>query len=58
MNQILNQILTSVKGHNSITNVRKMIYNNANLDLANIKTYTKFAEFLSICSKDGRMNDG
>ena len=35
-NEILNEILTSIKGHNSNTNVRKMMCNSPNLDPANI----------------------
>ena len=46
------EILTSIKGHSSITNVQKMMCNNPKLDLANINAYTKFNEILSICSQD------
>ena len=31
-----NQILTSIKGHNSITNLQKMMINNPSVDLVNI----------------------
>ena len=41
-----NEILTSVKGHNSISNRLKMMCNNPNLDLVDINAYTKFGEFL------------
>ena len=41
-NEILNEILTSIKGHNSDTNVRNMKRNNSNLDLVNINAFTKF----------------
>ena len=51
-NKILNEILTSIKGHNSITNARKMMCNNPNLDLVNINVYTKFGEILSISTQD------
>ena len=51
-NEILNKILTSIKGYNSIKNVRKMMCNNPNLDLANINAYSKFGEILSTCSQD------
>ena len=47
-----NEILTYIKGHNSVTNLRKMTGNNTNLDLVNINAYIKFGEILSICSKD------
>ena len=64
-NEILNKILISIKGHNSVTIVRKKMCNNANLDLANINAYTKFGKILSICCKNierkgnyGRQNDG
>ena len=40
--------LTSLKGHNSVTNVRKMMCSN----LVNINVYAKFDKILSICSKD------
>ena len=47
-----NKILTSIKGHNSVTNKQKITGNNPNLDIFNIKAYTKFGEILSICSPD------
>ena len=47
-----NQILTSVKGHNSITKVQKMMCSNPNLDLVDFNTYTKFGEILSFYSED------
>ena len=50
--EILNEILTSINGPNSVTNARKMMCNNLNLDLVNIKVYTKFSEILSIFSQD------
>ena len=46
------QILAYFKGHNTGTNVRKMICNNSNVDLVNMNTYKKFGEILSICSQD------
>ena len=33
------EILTSIRGHNSVTNVRKLMPNNPNLDLVNINPY-------------------
>ena len=47
-----NKILISIKGHNSVTNWRKMTGHNPNLDLINSKAYTKFGPILSFCSKD------
>ena len=52
INEILNEILPSVKGHNSITNVPKIMCNNPNIESVDINTYTKFCEILSICLKD------
>ena len=39
-------------GHNSFTNVQKMMCNNPNLDLVNINANTKCVKILSICSQD------
>ena len=50
--EILNKSLTSVKGHNSITNVRKLMCNNPNLDLVSLNAHTKIGKILSICSQD------
>ena len=47
-----NKILTSIKGHNSVTNKLKVTGNNPNLDIVNINAYTKFGEIVSICSTD------
>ena len=47
-----NVILTSIKGHNSFTNLLKMTANNPNVDLVNINSYIKFGQNLSICSQD------
>ena len=47
-----NQILTSIKGRNSVANLQKTkIYNN-NLDLVNDNVFTKFGLILSIQSQD------
>ena len=46
------KILTSIKGHNSVTNLQKNEDNNSYLDLVNINAYTKFGQILFICSKD------
>ena len=48
-----NEILTSIKGHNSVANLLKK--NDAfdpNLDLVNANVYTNFGKILSICSQD------
>ena len=47
-----NEILTSIKGHNFVANLRKMTLYNPNLDLINVNVYTKFGLILSIVSKD------
>ena len=48
-----NEILESIKGRNSVANLRKktMIYN-TNIDLVNDDVYTKFGLILSIRSQD------
>ena len=48
-----NQILTSIKGRNSVANLRKKtkIYN-TNLDLVTDNVYTNFGLILSIRSQD------
>ena len=38
----INKISTSIKGHNSVENERKILFNNPNLHLVNINAYTKF----------------
>ena len=47
-----NGILTSIKGHNSLTNLRKMTSKNPKVDLASINSYIKFGQNLSNCSQD------
>ena len=47
-----NEILTSIKGRNSIKILRKMTGNNPKLDLVNVNVHTKFGQILSICSQD------
>ena len=37
-----NEILTSIKGNNSVINLQKLMCNNPNLDLVNINAYAKF----------------
>ena len=49
------QILTSIKGRNSVVNLRKQRYN-TNVDLVNDNVYTKFGLTLSIRSQDIEQN--
>ena len=46
-----NEILTSIKGRNSVKIVRKMKGYNPKLDLVNVNVHTKFGQILSICSQ-------
>ena len=47
-----NEILTSIKGRNSVKILRKMMGNNPKLDLVNVDVQTKFVRILSIRSQD------
>ena len=47
-----NDILTSIKGCNSVKILRKMTGNSPKLDLVNVDVHTKFYQILSICSQD------
>ena len=47
-----NEILTSIKGHDSVKNLQKMMCNDINLDLVNINAFAQFGENPSICSED------
>ena len=47
-----NEILTSIKGRNSVANLRKMTLYNPNVDLINGNVYTKSGLILSIGSQD------
>ena len=47
-----NEILMSIKGHNSVKMLRKMTGNNPKLDLVNVDVHTKFGPILSIRSQD------
>ena len=47
-----NQILMSIKGRNSVANLRKIMSNNPNIDLVNVNVYTKFGQILSIRSQN------
>ena len=46
------QILTSIKGRNSVANLRKTKIYNTNVDLVNDNVYTIFGLNLSIRSQD------
>ena len=47
-----NEILTSIKGRNTVKILRKMTVNNPKLDLVNVDVHTKFGVILSISSQD------
>ena len=47
-----NEILTPIKGHNSVANLQNMTLYNPNLDLINANVYTNFGYILSIGSQD------
>ena len=47
-----NEILTSIKGRNSVNILQKMTGNNPKLDLVNVDVYTKFGRILLIRSQD------
>ena len=47
-----NLILESIKGHNSVANLRKTTIYFTNVDLVNDDVYTKFGLILSIHSQD------
>ena len=51
-----NQILTSIKGRNSVANLRKTKIYNTNLDLVTDNVYTKFRLNLSISFQDIEQN--
>ena len=46
------QILTFIKGHNSVANLRKTTIYNTDVDLVHDDVYTKFGLILSIPSQD------
>ena len=46
------QILTSIKGHNSVANLRKTMIYDTNIDLVNDNVYTKFGLNQSIRFQD------
>ena len=47
-----NQILTSIKGRNSVANLRNKKIYKTNIDLVNDNVFTKFGLILSIRSQD------
>ena len=47
-----NEILTSIKGRNSVRTLQKMTGNNPKLDLVDVDVHTKFGQILSIRSQD------
>ena len=47
-----NKISTSVKGHNSVENEQKILFNYPNLQLVNNNAYTKFDRNQQINSQD------
>ena len=50
------QILTSIKGRNSVANLRKTKIYNTNLNLVTDNVYTNFGLILSIRSQDNEQN--
>ena len=47
-----NEILTSIKGRNSVANLRNLTLYNPNLDTINVNVFTKFGSILFIGSQD------
>ena len=47
-----NKILTSIKGLNSVANLRNLMLYDPNLDTVNVIVYTKFGYILPIGSQD------
>ena len=52
-----NEILTSIKGRNSVANLRKKTIYNPNLDLINDNVYTKLVKFCPLVLKILRGNE-
>ena len=48
----VNEILTSIKGRNSIQTLRKMKGKSPKLDLINVNVHTKFGQIVFILSQD------
>ena len=51
-----NHILTSIKGHNSVANLRKKTIYNTKVDLVSDNVYTEFGLNRSICFQDIEQN--
>ena len=49
------QILTRIKGHNSVANLRKTTIYNTNVDLISDDEHTKFGLILSISSQENQI---
>ena len=47
-----NQILTSIKGRNSVANLQNLALYKPNLDIINVNVYTKLTSILYIGSQD------
>ena len=47
-----NEILTPIKGRNSVANLRNLTLYNPNIDIIYANVYTKFGQILSIGSQD------
>ena len=47
-----NEILTSIKGRNSVANLQNLTLYIPNLDIISVNVYTKFSSILSIGSQD------
>ena len=47
-----NEILTSIKGLNSVVNLQNLMLYNPNRDIIYVNVYTKFGSILSIGSQD------
>ena len=52
-----NEILTSIKGCNSVTNLQNLTFYNPHLDIINVYVYTKSGFSLSIGSQDIERNE-
>ena len=48
----INGISTSIKGHNSVENEQKILFNHPNLHLLNINAYTNFDRNPQVKSQD------
>ena len=51
-----NEISVLIKGHNSGTNLRKIMCNNPKVNLAKVNAYIKFGEILPFGSQDIERN--